>query len=78
MSSNVYRGRDAPHYTLGHSIVLGYLTVGLFGGSILNYFLLNRENNKRRNGERDHWVEGKTAKEIELLGDMRPDFLYTL
>ncbi|KAI5819416.1 major facilitator superfamily domain-containing protein [Pyronema omphalodes] len=78
MSSNVYRGRDAPHYTLGHSIVLGYLTIGLFGGSVMNYFLLNRENNKRRNGERDHWVEGKTAKEIELLGDMRPDFLYTL
>lgn len=78
MAANVYPVKDAPHYTLGHSIVVGYLTIGLFGGSVLNYYLLNRENNKRRNGERDHWVKGKTAKEIEMMGDMRPDFLYTL
>ncbi|KAI5814864.1 high-affinity nicotinic acid transporter [Pyronema omphalodes] len=78
VAANVYPVKDAPHYTLGHSIVVGYLTIGLFGGSVLNYYLLKRENTKRRNGERDHWVKGKTAKEIEMMGDMRPDFLYTL
>lgn len=78
MSSNVYRQQDAPHYGLGHAIVLGYLTVGLFGGSVLNWLLLRRENRKRLNGERDHWVQGLGEQEIEALGDRRPDFLYTL
>lgn len=71
MSSNVYRGRDKPHYTLGHAIVLGYLAVGLLGGSILNYVLLQRENNKRKNGERDVWVQGLDQRQIEELGDKR-------
>lgn len=71
MSSNVYREKDKPHYRLGHAIVLGYLAIGLLGGSILNYVLLERENGKRRRGERDHWVEGLDAKQIEALGDQR-------
>lgn len=78
MSSNIYRGQDAPHYTLGHAVVLGYLTIGLLGGSVLNWFLLRAENRKRINGERDHWVQGLDEKQIEDLGDKRPDFLYTL
>lgn len=73
MSSNVYREKDKPHYRLGHAIVLGYLAVGLLGGSILNYVLLVRENGKRRKGERDHWIEGLDVKQIEALGDQRYD-----
>ncbi len=57
---------------------MGYMALFLFGGSVLNTFLLRRENAKRRRGERDHWIEGKTAKEIEALGDKRPDFFYTV
>ena len=41
-------------------------------------FLLQAENRKRRSGGRDYLAVGKTEKEVELLGDMRPDFLYTL
>ncbi|CUS13219.1 unnamed protein product [Tuber aestivum] len=78
MSSNVYRQVDAPHYRLGHGIVLGYLAIGLLGGSALNLALLRRENEKRRNGQRDAWVQGLNVKEVEYLGDRRPDFLYTL
>ncbi|RPA95841.1 MFS general substrate transporter [Choiromyces venosus 120613-1] len=78
MSSNVYRQVDAPHYRLGHGVVLGYLAIGLLGGSVLNWLLLRRENEKRRGGERDVWVQGLDRKEIEYLGDRRPDFLYTL
>jgi len=40
--------------------------------------LLKKENAKRRAGGRDYWSEGKTEKEIEALGDTRPDFIYTL
>ncbi|KAG0138353.1 major facilitator superfamily domain-containing protein, partial [Tuber indicum] len=78
MSSNVYRQVDAPRYRLGHGIVLGYLAIGLLGGSVLNWVLLRRENERRRNGERDAWVQGLNRKEVEYLGDQRPDFLYTL
>ncbi|PLB41584.1 allantoate permease family MFS transporter [Aspergillus candidus] len=78
VSSNIYRGADKPHFYPGHGTVLAYLVLFLFGGSILQYFLLRRENAKRRRGERDHWVEGLDETEIRMLGDMRPDFIYTL
>lgn len=78
MSSNIYRDRDAPNYYPGHGTVLSYLVLFLFGGSVLQYILLQCENRKRRNGERDHWVEGLDRSQMELLGDRRPDFIYTM
>ncbi|KAJ5820462.1 hypothetical protein N7474_006053 [Penicillium riverlandense] len=78
VSSNIYRDKDAPNYYPGHGTVLSYLVLFLFGGSVLQYILLQRENRKRRNGERDHWVEGLDRSQIELLGDKRPDFIYTM
>ncbi|CAF9935226.1 hypothetical protein IMSHALPRED_010149 [Imshaugia aleurites] len=78
VSSNIYQAKDAPLYRQGHGIVLGYLTIFLLGGSVLQYSLLKKENSKRRAGERDVWAEGKSEKELEALGDGRPDFLYTL
>ncbi|CAF9908538.1 MAG: hypothetical protein ALECFALPRED_004668 [Alectoria fallacina] len=78
VSSNIYQAKDAPLYRQGHGIVFGYLTVFLLGGSILQYTLLKKENAKRRAGGRDYWAEGKTEKEVEALGDTRPDFIYTL
>lgn len=78
VSSNIYRAADSPRYRPGHGVVLGYETLFLFGGSVLQYLLLKRENGKRRRGERDYWVAGKSEAEIEKLGDNRPDFIYTL
>ena len=78
VSSNIYRGEDGPKFYPGHGTVLGYLVLFLFGGSLVQYILLRRENAKRRRGDRDHWVEGLNPNEIELLGDKRPDFMYTL
>lgn len=74
VSSNIYI--KAP-YKPGHSVVLAYMAIFLFGGSVLMTVLLRRENAKRLRGERNHWVAGKTDKEIEMLGDRRPDFIYT-
>lgn len=71
VSSNIYRAKDKPTYRPGHGIVLAYLLVFLLGGSGLQHVLLRRENAKRLGGKRDHWVEGKTDKEIEDLGDKR-------
>ena len=76
VSSNIYF--NDPRYIEGHAVILGYLTVCLFGGSVLMTVLLRRENAKRRRGERDHWVQGLSEKEIEKLGDQRPDFIYTV
>ncbi|OOQ91533.1 putative MFS transporter [Penicillium brasilianum] len=78
VSSNIYRDKDKPRYYPGHGVVLGYLVLFLFGGSVVQYLLLRRENGKRRRGERDQWVEGLDHSQIELLGDKRPDFIYTL
>ncbi|CAG7930470.1 unnamed protein product [Penicillium olsonii] len=78
VSSNIYREDDKPRYYPGHGVVLGYLVLFLFGGSVVQYLLLRRENGKRRRGERDAWVEGLDQSQIDLLGDKRPDFIYTL
>jgi hypothetical protein len=71
VSSNIYYTKYAPHFYSGHGTVLGYLTVFLFGGSVITHFLLERENKKRMNGERDHWTEGKTPEELEVMGDKK-------
>lgn len=71
VSSNIYRAKDRPRYLPGHGTVLGYLGVFLLGGSLLQEFLLRRENKMRLSGKRDHWIEGKNHSEIELLGDKR-------
>ena len=71
VSSNIYLQSDAPGYRIGHGVVLAYLVLFLLGGSILQTIILRRENSKRLSGQRDHWAEGKTQDEIELLGDKR-------
>lgn len=77
VSSNVYRARDAPNFRLGHAVLLGYVSCCLLGGSLIQTFALRWENRKRRNGERDSSIEGLDASQIDLLGDKRPDFIYT-
>ncbi|CAG7990144.1 unnamed protein product [Penicillium salamii] len=78
VSSNIYREEDKPRYYPGHGVVLAYLVLFLFGGSVVQYLLLRRENGKRCRGERDAWVEGMDQSQVDLLGDQRPDFIYTL
>ncbi|KAI9812990.1 MAG: hypothetical protein M1832_006427 [Thelocarpon impressellum] len=78
VSSNIYRVKDKPRYFPGHGVVLAYLSLFLFGGSVLQHVLLRRENRKRSAGLRDRWIQDKSEKEIEMLGDRRPDFMYTL
>lgn len=76
VSSNVFFHK--PRFYEGHGTIIGYLVLCMFGGSLINYIFLNRENKKRLAGERDHLIEGKTQAEIEDMGDDRPDFIYTL
>lgn len=69
--SNVYRGADAPRFILGHAVVLGYLAICLWGGSIIHYTLLRWENAARLRGDRDDLVEGRSPEEIKMMGDRR-------
>ncbi len=72
VSSNIYRAKDkSTGYKVGHGVVFAYLTLFLTCGSALQYVLLRRENAKRRAGEKDHLVAGKSEKEIEAMGDTR-------
>jgi MFS family permease len=75
VSSNIYN--TPPYYKEGHGIVLAFLLIFLSGGSLLMTILLRLENRRRALGKRDSWVEGKTEKEIQMMGDWRPDFVYT-
>ncbi|CAJ2501277.1 Uu.00g041300.m01.CDS01 [Anthostomella pinea] len=76
VSSNIYF--HSPRFIEGHAVVLAYMTIFLFGGSLLMTTLLRIENKKRKEGKRDHRVEGKTSAETDKLGDARPDFFYTV
>ncbi|KAK2796734.1 hypothetical protein FQN51_009072 [Onygenales sp. PD_10] len=78
VTSNIYRGDDKPEFYPGHGTVLAYLVLFQLGGSVVQYIMLRRENARRLRGDRDGWVEGLDAKQIEMRGDMRPDFIYTL
>ncbi|KAF1850691.1 MFS general substrate transporter [Cucurbitaria berberidis CBS 394.84] len=77
VSSNIYIAKEKPRYYTGHGIVLAYMFLFLFGGSVFMHFALKRENKLRKAGKRDHWLHGKTEDEIVELGDVRPDFYYT-
>ena len=75
ISSNVFPSKDKPRFLVGHSVSLAYVMVFLFGGSLLNMYLLRRENLKRLsnpdnlNGQ--NWADGKTAEEVMMMGDER-------
>ncbi|KAG8763222.1 hypothetical protein FRC11_005333 [Ceratobasidium sp. 423] len=62
VSSNIYRARDKPWYTLGHGIVLMYIAIGWMT-SFAFIILLRRENAKRERGERDEVLTGASSSE---------------
>ncbi|CAE6455054.1 unnamed protein product [Rhizoctonia solani] len=62
VSSNIYRARDKPWFTLGHGIVLMYIAIG-WVTSFVFIILLRRENAKRERGERDEVLTGASGSE---------------
>lgn len=71
VSSEIYRNKDKPKYYPGHGVVLSYMTLFLFFGTIFTELMLMRENRLKREGKKNYLVEGKTKEEIEELGDQR-------
>jgi hypothetical protein len=76
VSSNIFY--SSPRFIAGHATIIAYMAVCIFAGSILMMMLLSRENSKRRSGQRDYLIHDKNERQIEMLGDRRPDFIYTL
>lgn len=71
LSSNIYTSEDAPRFIIGHSVIIAWLAVFLFGGSLATTLLLRIENRRRIKGQRNSLIEGKSTAEIEFLGDMK-------
>lgn len=78
VSSNIFLVEEKPRYWTGHGMVIAYMTLFLLGGTVFMWAMLKRENAKRRSGARDNMHAGKTADEIWVAGDNRPDFIYSL
>lgn len=78
VSSNIYLTAEKPRYWTGHGLVLAYLVVCEFGGTVFIRWMLKRENRLRKEGKRDVGMEGLTEEERMVLGDGRADFVYTL
>jgi hypothetical protein len=78
VSSNIFLKSEKPRYYTGHGTVLAYMSLFLLGGTVFMWTALKRENSKRRSGARDNMHAGKTADEIWVAGDNRPDFIYSL
>ncbi|KAJ7917548.1 MFS general substrate transporter [Mycena leptocephala] len=72
-----YLPTDAPNYHRGNSLNLGTTSARCFL-TIIAAMYIRWENAKRNRGERDHRLDGKTAKELEGLGYLHPHFRYQL
>jgi MFS family permease len=73
MASNFYRAQDAPKYTLGHSLELGFLVAGLTAAVTLRLAY------QRINAKREREGTGSlTEEEMSRMGDKAPSYRYTL
>jgi MFS-type transporter involved in bile tolerance (Atg22 family) len=77
VSSNIFLSTEKPRFFTGHGTVIAYQAFFLLGGTVLMHILLKRENRLRLSGRRDNMHEGKSADEIWVAGDNRPNFIYT-
>jgi hypothetical protein len=77
MASNFYRARDAPRYTLGHGLELGFIGAGLVASLILiaGYTAQNR---KRARLIDDGALASLTPEELSEKGDKAVTFRYVL
>lgn len=72
MASNFYRSKDAPRYTMGHSLELAFITSGMIAVGILVFSY------KRINAKRERMDEGLTVEQMARMGDKSPGFRYVL
>lgn len=76
-SSNFYRAQDAPQYTLGHGLELGFIALGFVGLTLLicGYTYSNREKKRKLAAG---FYDGYTDEQFLKMGDKSPHFTYRL
>jgi len=77
MASNFYRAKDKPHYHLGHTLELGFISAGIVAWCVL-YFNYMRINKKRDEQMARGEHNGYSPEELSMLGDRAMTFRYTL
>jgi len=78
IGSVVYRSKDEPHFTLGHSVVIGFICMGLILTCVLNpvYSRINADREARLlKGEL--LSASYSEEELAGLGDRALDFRYS-
>jgi hypothetical protein len=75
MASNFYRAKDGPRYILGHSLELGFISVGIIAAfiQVWGYRRINR-NRERKMAEGGESLY--TAEELSGQGDKSITFRY--
>ncbi|PKS10908.1 hypothetical protein jhhlp_002666 [Lomentospora prolificans] len=68
---------DAPGYTKGHAVNLGFSCLCIVAVGLAIYYL-NHENKLKRAGKRDYRLAGKSESEIQDLGHEHPEFKFSL
>ncbi|RIA98946.1 major facilitator superfamily domain-containing protein [Glomus cerebriforme] len=76
IASQIYRPKDAPYYLFGHLLTATFLIIANFI-SILQYFLFKNINKKKRENPQS-FLEGRSEEKIKNMGDLHPDFIYSL
>lgn len=74
VTSNVYRGKDKPWYSLGHGIVLMYIGIGVISTTVFK-ILLTLENRKRDRGERDEIIKGVNDEKVGISFNLEPYYV---
>ena len=73
----VYKSNEGPRFVRGHAVTLGLVAFASLVYALM-WWVLARENRKRREGREDARVAHLTEAEIAELGDESPRFLYTI
>lgn len=77
IGSNIYLGKEAPHYWTGYGFSLGIIIVALFSAIILRIRL--DQINKKRDSMSLADIHAKySEQELLDMGDYSPLFRYTL
>ncbi|KAF3992258.1 hypothetical protein FT663_01223 [Candidozyma haemuli var. vulneris] len=76
-ASNFYRDQDRPHFTLGHSLELGFACMGIIASLIaLSGYLIS--NKKKRADLAAGKYDDVDPQELVSMGDKSPYFVYRL
>ena len=77
IGSNIFLGKEAPHYWTGYGFSLGIIVLAL-SSAILLRFMLKRINEQRDRMSTEEIRAKYTEEELLEMGDRSPFFRYTL